>query len=231
MSPGTEFGETWVYESIVGAFPGVRLSSRAAIALQFAGFEAAVIAVGLVYGLESGIVAGTVAVAVAAAGSAAMLRLGLRIRALPSPEPYRRLLFGSSVEVVLGLVSYVALLTYLFAVDPRDGSALLTELLGPTPPAPAFFLLLLVLWDVCYRIGTGWWAAVAALYRSVAFEFEPDVAAAYRRLDAENAAFAAVQLVLVPLVADHPVLAVAVLGHVAAVAVVVALSVRRLTPR
>lgn len=216
-----DFGDTWVYESIVVALPGVSLSPQRAVALQFVGFEVAVLALAWIYGLPRGAIAGTIAVAVAVAGSAAMLDLGSRVRALDAPEPYRRLLFGSSAEVVLGLLAYVALLTYLFAFDPRDGTTLLGEVLGPEPPLVVTYLLLLISWDVCYRIGTGWWAAVAALYRSVTFEFDAETARGFRWLDLRNAAFALVQLALLPLLRGHLILAVGVGGHVLAVWVVV----------
>jgi len=219
------FGETWVYESLVGAIPGVSLSPRVAVGLQFAGFELAVIVLAAIYGLREAAIAGTVAVAVAAAGSAAMLDLGTRVRARDAPAPYRRLLFGSSMEVVLGLLAYVALLTYLFVYDPREGSTLVAELLGEDPPLTAVYLLLLVSWDLCYRIGTGWWAAVAALYRSRRFTFDAETAAAFRRLDLRTAGFALVQLALLPPLLPHPPLAVAVGGHVLAVWAVVAASV------
>jgi hypothetical protein len=223
--PEPDFGETWVYESIVGAVPGVSLSPGRAVALQFVGFEFAVLALAWIYDLPEGAVAGTIAVAVAAAGSAAMLDLGDRVRALDAPEAYRRLLFGSSIEVVLGLLAYVALVTYLFAFDPRDGTTLLGDLLGPEPPLAVTYLLLLISWDVCYRIGTGWWAAVAALYRSIAFDVDAESTRAFRRLDLRTAAFAFVQLALLPLLGGHPILAFAVGGPVLAVWVVVAASV------
>jgi len=220
-----EFGETWVYESIVGAVPGVSLSSRQAVTLQFAGFEVAVLALAWVYDLWQGALAGTVAVAVATAGSAAMLDLGSQVRDLDAPPAYRRLLFASSIEVVLGLLAYVALVTYLFVFDPRDGATLFTDLLGEDPPVLAAYLLLLISWDVCYRIGTGWWAAVAALYRSMRFEFDPDTARGFRRLDLRTAGFALVQAALLPPLFGHPILAVAVGGHIIAVWVVVGASV------
>jgi len=223
--PEPEYGETWVYESIVGSLPGVSLSPGLAVTLQFVGFEVAVLVLAWVYGLQQAALAGTVAVAVAAAGSAAMLDLGSRVRAIDAPEPYRRLLFGSGIEVVLGLLAYVALLTYLFAFDPRAGSTLIGDLLGPDPPLVVIYLLLLIAWDLCYRIGTGWWAAVAALYRSVRFEFGPAETRAFRRLDLRTAAFAIVQLALLPPLRDHPILAAAVGGHVIAVWVVVGASV------
>jgi hypothetical protein len=82
------------------------------------------------------------------------------------------------------------------------------------------YLTLLILWDLCYRIGTSWWAAVVALWRSLRFRFEPDTAAGFRRTDGLNVAFAAAQVVLVPFLLDQPVLLLAVGGHVVAVAVV-----------
>jgi hypothetical protein len=220
-----EFGDTWVFESIVGALPGIRLPPRLAVTLQFVGFELAVLVLAAVYDLWEAAVAGTVAVAVAAAGSAAMLDLGDRVRDLDAPASYSRLLFGSNIEVVLGILAYVALLTYLFVFDPRDGTTLFTALLGDDPPLLAAYLLLLIAWDVCYRIGTGWWAAVAALYRSRRFDFDPSTAGAYRRLDLRTAGFALVQIALLPPLLSHPPLAVAVGGHIIAVWVVVAASV------
>lgn len=219
-------GDVWVYESIVGAVPGIDVPPRVAVAAQFAAFEAGVLALGWYYGLTAAVVSGTVAVLVAAAGSAFMLSMGDRIRGLPAPAPYRRLLFGSSIEVVLGLLAYVALLTYLFAYDPRDGVALLDALLGPRAPIPAVPLLLLVLWDVCYRIATAWWAGVAGLYRSLRFGagFDARTRAGFRRLDLGTLAFGVVQLALVPLVAGHPLLWAALVGHVVAVGVVVGAS-------
>ena len=60
---------------------------------------------------------------------------------------------------MLGVLTFLALVTCLLVVDPREGTTLVTDLLSESPPAPATYLLL-VAWDVCYRIGTGWWASV-----------------------------------------------------------------------
>ncbi|MGB9986914.1 DUF7530 family protein [Salarchaeum japonicum] len=218
------YGRTWVYESIVGAIPGLSLPDRLAVAVQFVLFETLVLAAAAVYGYWNAVVPGTLAVAVAAAGSAFMLDMGRRVRGLSLPDSYTRLLFGSSVEVVLGVVSFVLLVTYLFVVDPRDGATLLRRLFGPNPAAPAVALTLLVLWDVCYRIGTGWWAAVLAAYRELAYSFDGDTAAELRALDSRNVGFAFLQLAVVPLLADQPLLAFAVAGHVLAVGIVVAVA-------
>jgi len=219
-----EYGETWTYESIIGALPGVDISERAALVVQFAVFEAGVLALAGVYGLWDGALAGTVAVVVATAGSVEMLRISKLVRRADPPDSYRRLVFGSSVEVVLGIVAFIALVTYLFVVDPRSGTPLVEDLLGAEPPALPTFLTLLVLWDLCYRIGTGWWASVAALWRSVSLEFSPDRARILARADLETMGFGLLQLLLVPFLLDHPFLLFAVVGHVAAVATVTGLS-------
>jgi hypothetical protein len=112
-----EYGETWVYESIIGALPGVDISERAALAVQFAVFEAGVLSLAAVYGLWDGALAGTVAVLVATAGSFEMLRISKLVRRADPPDSYRRLVFGSSIEVVLGVFAFAALIVYLFVVE------------------------------------------------------------------------------------------------------------------
>jgi len=219
-----EFGETWVYESIVGAVPGIDLSPRAAVVVQFALFEVGVLALAAAYGRWDAAVPGTAAVLVAAAGSAFMHAVAGRLRAVDLPEAYVRALFGSSVEVVLGLLAYVALLTYLFVLDPRSAPTLLPSLLGDPLPVPAVYLALLVCWDVCYRIGTAWWAAVVATWRSFTLDFDAEAAATLRRADRDTALFAALQLVLLPAVVDHPLLALALVGHVCATFLAIGLS-------
>jgi hypothetical protein len=220
------YGDAWVYESIVGALPGVEVRSSTAIGIQVLAFEAGLVLVAARYGLWPAVLPGTTAVAVAAVGSALMLAYADRIRSLDAPESYRRLLFGSNVEVVLGVLAFVALVTHLFVYDPRTAAnPLLTSLLGDEPPVLATYLVLLVCWDVVYRIGTSWWAAVAAVWRAYTFDFDADRRRAFVRADALNLSFAAVQLVFVPFVLDRPVLLVVLVGHVLAVAAATALSV------
>jgi len=220
------YGETWAYESLVGALPGVDLSPRAALAVQFVGFEALLLALAAVYDLWSAVPAGTAAVVVATAGSALMLALGREIRAIDAPEPYRRLLFGSSAEVALGMFAFLALVVHLFVYDPRQGGeTLLVAVFGENPPVVVVYFALAILWDLVYRIGVGWWAAVVAVWRSYRYSFDGPTAARLRRVDALNLAFGLVQVVLIPFVADRPVLLAAVAGHVLAVTAATALSV------
>jgi hypothetical protein len=227
-----EYGETWVYESIIGALPGIDLGGRAALALQFVGFEVAILALAWYYGLWTAAVAGTVAVFVATVGSAEMLRIATWSRETDVPDAYRRLLFASNIEVVLGVLAFVALVTHLFVWDPQSGGTPLVEtLFGPDPPVLVVYLTLLVLWDVCYRIGTGWWASVAALWRTVRFGFSPDTRRALRRADVETLGFGLVQLAFVPFLIGQPVLLAAVVGHVLAVTLVTGLSIGLLSIR
>lgn len=224
MAP--DYGDTWVYESIVGTVPGVRVSDRTAIAIQVLGFEAAVVLVAAAYGLWSAVPAGTAAVLVAGIGSWLMLRFSRAIREINAPEPYRRLLFGSSIEVALGVAAFVLLVTYLFVVDPRNsGPTLVESLLGPDPPAIAIVLMLVITWDVVYRIGTCWWATVVGLWRAINYRFDPGTTRRYVRIDALNVGFAGIQLLLVPFVVSRPVLLVGLGGHLIAVFVVASASI------
>ena len=223
---GTQYGETWVYESIIGALPGVNVSPGLALAIQFTVFEAAILVLAWVYGLWTAAAAGTVAVVVATLGSAEMLRIARRTRGADVPEAYRRLLFGSNVEVVLSVLAYIALVTHLFVYDPQTGGEpLVTTLFGPEPPVLVVYLTLLVLWDVCYRIGTGWWASVVALWRSVRFRFDGETHRELLRADLETLGFGLTQLALVPFVLGQQVLLAAVVGHVLAVSAVTGLAI------
>lgn len=224
MAPN--YGETWVYESLVGAVPGLQLSDRMALAIQLVLFEAAVLVVAAGYGLWSAVPAATAAIVVAVVGSWLMLTFSRTIRELRTPEPYRRLLFGSSVEMALSVLAFVLFATYLFVVDPRGSQpTLLQELLGPEPPAIAVVLLLLICWDVIYRIGTCWWATVVGFWRSLQYSFDRPTTRRFTRLDALNVLFAAVQVTLLPFVTDHLILVVAVVGHLAAVVLVASASI------
>lgn len=223
---GPEYGDTWVYESLVGSLPGITLSDRAAIGLQVGLFGIGVVVLGSLYGIEGAILPGLVAVGVAGVGSFAMRRLGDGIRDLDPPLQYRRLLFGSSIEVVLTLFAFAGLIVYLFVADPPgSGQTLLSRLFGASLPALPTFLALLILWDLCYRIGTSWWVAVAALWRALRVPLDSGTARAYRRLDTLNMGFGLVQLALVPFVLREPLLLVAVCGHVVAVLVFEALAI------
>ncbi|WP_435073801.1 DUF7530 family protein [Halorubrum sp. HHNYT27] len=210
------YGETWVYESLVGGIPGLGISRTLAVAIQFVLFEVGVVLLGWYYGLWDAVVAGTVAVLVAAIGSVEMHRLGAGNRRLSTPPEHKRLLFGSSIEIVLGVLAFIALLTYMIAWD----GTLIERLFGTDPPIPVVYLTLLILWDLTYRIGTSWWSAVVALWRAVNVDLSPTDTSRVRRLDAENIAFSALQLVLVPFLIEEPVLLGAVVGHVLAVALV-----------
>lgn len=221
-----DYGETLTYESIVGALPGIDLPTWLAVAIQFAVFQGGVLVLAAIYDLWDAVPAATVAVVVAAVGSVEMVRISRLVRQARAPDAYRRLLFGSSIEVVLAVLAYVALLTHLFVYAPRQGGVTLLErLLGPEPPVVVVYLLLLILWDVCYRIGAGWWASVAALWRSARYAFDPETARSLQRADLETMAFGLVQLVLVPFVLTDTILLLAIVGHVVAVTLVTGVSV------
>lgn len=218
----TKYGETWVFESIVGAIPGIALADRTTLVLQFLVFEALVVIVAGVFDRWQAVLPGTAAIVVATAGSAVMLDIGHRVRAADVPETYKRLLFATSLEVVLGVVGFAAILTVLFVYQPRYGPTLLEVFLGPKIPLVAAFLFFMVLWDIAYRIGTAWWIAVLALWRAFAVEVDAALAADFRAIDHRTAAFGLVQLTLLPFLWEYRLLAAGLLGHVLAVLLVVA---------
>ena len=224
-SPGDDsplYGETWVYESIVGAIPGLDLSDRTALVLQFVLFEALAVAVVAVFDRWQALAPGTAAILVATAGSAFMLDIGQRLRNASIPAVYRQLLFSTSFEVVLGVVGYATVLTVVFVYQPRHGQTLLETTLGPSVPLIAAFLFFMILWDIAYRVGTGWWIALLALWRAYATGVDPATAATIRAIDLRAAAFGLSQLLLLPFVWEFRLLTALLLGHVAAVLVVVA---------
>lgn len=213
----------WVYESIIRSVPGVNTSRRVAVGVQFLGFELAVLLLGWYHGLPNAALAGTVGVVVAVAGSLFMLRLSEGFRTGTEPEAYLETLLGSRIEIVLGLVSFVLLIVYAFVYNPQGGGPqLVTDLLGAQPPLLFSVVLLLIGWDVAYRIGVGWWACVTGFWRTLRFRgsLPETTRRRFARLDAMTIGFASLQLLVVPILAGHPILQAAVLGHVVAVAVV-----------
>lgn len=212
----------WAYVSLISTLPGLSLSPRRALALQFVAFEGAAVALSAWYGLWDALPFATVAIVVATVGSGLMVILSDRLRSLDPPEPYRRALFDSGVDVAMGLVAFIALVTYLLVAGRDPGSGSVLGYFGGTLPVGAVAFGLLVGWDLCYRIGTAWWASLTGLWRSVRFGTEIDRAArrAYVRLDLLTIGFAGLQLLLVPFVRGDRLLGLAVVGHVAAVVIV-----------
>lgn len=212
----------WTYVSLISTLPGLSLRPRRALALQFVAFEVAAVLLSTRYGRWDVLPFATVAVVVATAGSGLMVTLSDRLRSLDPPEPYRRTLFDAGVDVVMGLVAFIALVTYLLVASRGPDPGPVADSFGSAMPAIAVGFGLLVGWDLCYRIGTGWWASLTGLWRSVTFgpEFDRGARRAYVELDLLTIGFAGLQLLLVPFVLGDRLLAFALVGHIVVVAVV-----------
>lgn len=224
--PGVDASESWTYETIVTSVPGVRVSNAVGYAVQLFGFAAAVVVLWLAYGLPTrSLVTGLAVVAVATLGSGEMIYISNVIRETDASARYRRLLFNSQIELVMGLVAFFVFVVYLFVVNPRAGGTLLEQLLGPRPPALVVFTMLVLVWDICYRIGTAWWAAVCGLWRAVVETPAAATRRPYRRLDLVILLFSVSQLLLLWVVSGDQFLTTILLGHVGAVAVVTTLVV------
>lgn len=229
--PGTR---EWVYESIIRSVPFVNTSRRVALAVQFLGFELAVLLLGWYHGLPRAAIAGTIGVVVSVAGSVFMLRLSTNFRRETEPRQYLDLLLDSGIELVLGLVSFILLIVYAFVYNPqRGGPQLVTDLLGAQPPLLFVTVLLFIGWDVAYRIGVGWWACVTGFWRTVRFGdgLSRETRRRFARLDALTIVFASLQLIVVPVLSGHLILQAAVLGHVVAVGGVSGVSIALLRRR
>lgn len=224
MSPDRSIGESeWTFESIIRSVPGINVSRYLALAVQLLGFEAAVVLLAIWYDLPNAAVIGTVAVVVSFVGSVFMLGLSAAIRRANGPTPYRHLLFGSRMDILLGLIAFFLLLVYVFIYDPRTGGeTLLNAVLGEQPPLVFAFVFLVIGWDVTYRIGVGWWASVVGFWRTYRFgmELSLESRARYRQIDAATTVFAASQLLFVPFLSGHPLLQIALVGHAVAVLLV-----------
>lgn len=220
-------GGGWAYLRLVSALPVVSLDPRAALAVQFVAFEGVAVGLAAGYGAWGALPLATAAIVVSTLGSALMSRLADRIRALDPPARYRGLLFDSSVDVLMGLVAFVLLVTHLLVGGGGSGAGALERLLGRSPPAPVVVFALFVAWDLAYRIGIGWWASITGLWRAVTLggQFDAGTRAAYARADALTIGFAALQLLLVPFVATDRLLVGLLVGHVLAVVVVSGLAV------
>lgn len=219
LEPPNEEPGGWAYVSLLSAIPGVDVGPRAALLVQLVLFEALAIVIAVGYDRLEALPLATAAIVVATAGSALMLALSARIRSLSPPDVYRQTVFHASIDVVMGLVAFIAFLTYLLVTASSPGGGLLGRLLGePLPAIPVFFGLLLA-WDVCYRIGTAWWVSSTGLWRTVAIDDALDERThrSYVRIELLAMAFALLQVGLVPFVWTDRLLAVAILGHVLAV--------------
>lgn len=214
----------WAYVTLVSAVPGLSLSPRSALAVQFLVFESIAVGLAAWYSRWGALLVGTIAIGVATLGSGLMLLLTDRVRALDPPARYRQVLFDSSIDVVMGLVAFIGLLTYLLVSGP---GTLLQRVLGDPVPTPAVFFALLVAWDLSYRIGTAWWASITGLWRAASFgrRLPSTVRRQYVRVDLLTLGFAGFQLLLVPFLWADRLLAWLVVGHVAAVVVVSSLAI------
>lgn len=212
----------WAYVSLISTLPGLSLAPRRALALQFLAFETPAVGLAAWYGLWDVLPVVTVAIAVSTAGSGLMVVLSDRLQSLEPPEAYRRALFDSGVDVLMGVVAFVMLVTYLLVAPPGPDRGAISGYFGGRLPAAAVAFGLLVGWDLCYRVGTAWWASITGLWRSVRYRagFEAHARRTYRRLDLLTVGFAGLQLLLLPFVWGDRVLALAILIHVAAVVVV-----------
>lgn len=217
----------WAYVSLVSAVPGLSTDNRSAVTVQFGLFEGTAIILAAIYDLWQLLPFATTAIVISTLGSYLMVSLSDRIQSLNPPEAYRRILFDSSIDILMGLVAFITLLTYLFidTLGPRSG--LLEQLFGVSPPAPVVFFALFVAWDLTYRIGIVWWTSITGIWRTITYRTQETDSAHndYLRADLYTIVFAGLQLLLVPFLWSDQLLVLFLLGHVLAVVVVSGLAI------
>lgn len=224
----------WVYESIVRTVPGLGVSHRSTLAAQLVGFQVAVLGLAWYYGRPTAAVLGSVGVVVSVIGSTILLRLSAVVRTEGVPPRYRELLFGSGTDVVGGLLTFCLLLVYLLVYEPsRPGQPAITTVLGEQPPLLLTILLLLILWDVSYRIGVGLWASLVGLWRSIRYREQLPLAPrrALVRVDRLTIGLGATQLLFIPILTGYPHLMIALAGYALAVTVTSGASILLLSER
>lgn len=228
MSRDRPLGQSeWIFESLIRVVPGINGSRRRALLAQFVGFELAVLGLAWYHGLAWAGIVGTVGVIVSVAGSVCMLRLAAIGRETSVSERYRTVLFASNVELVLGLLAFLLLLVYVFVIDPTNPGESLLEAVAGSPPAPSLtFLFLLIAWDVTYRIGVGWVASLLGCWQTIRNRHSFSVAdrRRFHQTATDTIGFAGVQVFLLPVLSGHPLLQLAIAGHVLAVITVSGLS-------
>lgn len=225
--PDTGTSGGWAYVSLVSAVPGLSPDNRSAITVQFAVFEGTALILAAIYDLWELLPLATTAIIISTLGSYLMVDLSDRIHSLNPSKTYRRLLFDSSLDILMGLVAFITLLTYLIIDVSSPGNGLLERLVGdPLPPSVVFFALF-VAWDLTYRIGIGWWTSITGLWRTIILRTAStdQPINRYTRADLITILFAGLQLLLIPFLWSDRVLTFLILGHVLAVVVVSSLAI------
>jgi hypothetical protein len=154
-----------------------------------------------------------------------MSLLSERIHSANPPDSYRRVVFDSSIDIVMGLIAFITVITYLLidAYNPTNG--FLARLFAGAPPAPVIFFALIIAWDLTYRIGIGWWTSITSLWRTVMVRTGQSRHYDYHYADLYTIAFAALQLLLLPFLWPDRFLSYLLIGHVAAVLIVSSLAI------
>lgn len=215
----------WAYVSLVSAVPGLSTDNRSAVTVQFGLFEGTAILLAAIYDLWPLLPFATTAIIISTLGSYLMVSLSDRIQSHNPPESYRRTLFDSSIDILMGLVAFITLITYLVIDAISAEVGLLEQLFGASPPAPVVFFALFVAWDLTYRIGIVWWTSITGLWRTITYRTHETDSTHYIRADLYTIVFAGLQLLLVPFLRSDRLLILFLLGHVLAVFVVSGLAI------
>jgi hypothetical protein len=213
----------WLYEELLDRTPPFSaLPTKIRVPLQLALMEAVGLATAFYMSLPvKCVILGSLAITTVAIWSQIAIYIGPEIRSLRDPsspqerriiDKYKRTLFSRErYEVLIGLVIFSLVLYYLLF----SSNVPLSKWLGPSPHPVSILLIVLLLWDIAYRMGLSLWASLTSLDRSIGL-LRASVArfglgyTSYRelntlkRLDGINAAYLIGIIPILPICAEDP---------------------------
>lgn len=165
----------WLYEELLDRMPPFSIFPRESrVLLQLALMEAVGLAIAFSGSLPiKSAIDGSLMILAVVIWSQVAVYIGPHIRSLRNPsslremriiEQYKQVLFSRRrFEALLGLLIFSLLLYYLVFTHDMPISRWLGSRLEIVPTV----LVLVLLWDVAYRIGLGLWASLMSLRRSL----------------------------------------------------------------
>lgn len=179
--------QKWLYEHVVERVPGLsRLPARTSVLIQLLIMEALGLALGKAFAVEPMALArGSLLIIAVAASSELLLVVAPRLRLIKvmtgAEEPeatgeemggilgaYGRWVFHPwHLEAAPGALMFVGAWMMLLPVR-QEGASVLEQMLGRSPTPLLLLPVVLLSWDVCYRLGVGLWVAMLSAWRSLA---------------------------------------------------------------
>ncbi|MFQ6061700.1 MAG: pyridoxamine 5'-phosphate oxidase family protein [Methanosarcinales archaeon] len=228
----------WVYEEIVSRIPPFSLLSyKSSILLQLLLLLFIGLFIGYIYHLDSIVLLyGSIGIFVAVLWSLLILQLGPTLRKFRAPlnqkenallEQYKKILFHKNhYEMIPGIIIFVLLMLYLYVFHQYFSRRSMMESWFGEHPSPILLIFVMILlWDICYRMGLGIWTTTLSMWRSLnlkkmaekrtELEHTPYTELKHlKKLDINNMFFGIISLLLLPIIQDDYLLVLSILAFV-----------------